>query len=144
LLGITNTKTVFNGIDTEIFTPPKYSYTEKLTIVSTGRIAKEKNPELLIKIAQNLKILTNNFKLIIIGEGNLLPYISRQIIQYKLEENILLTGHIKNELLPNIYKTANVFITTSTSEVMPLSILERKPADYRIALKTQPGFRYLS
>ncbi len=122
-LGITNTKTVYNGIDTNLFTPPKSLSADILTLIYTGRTVKEKNPELLIKIARHLSKITN-FKMIIIGDGDLLSKMYQQVRRYKLEEKVLLTGNIKNEVLPNVYKSANIFITPSTSEVMPLSILE--------------------
>lgn len=123
-LKIKNTEVVFNGVENNIFVPPKAYPKEKPTLVFTGRIEKEKNPLFLIRIARALKKKLPDFRLIIIGSGNLLSELSDQIIKNKLENNITLTGGIARELLPKIYQGAHIFITPSKSEVMPLSILE--------------------
>ncbi len=122
--GIKNTKMIFNGIDTDFFTPAKKIFSEYPAIIFTGRLEKEKNPLFLIKIAYELKVLSPDFKMIIIGEGKLLPRLSELIIKYKLENNVSPVGSVNQELLPSIYKTVNIFLTPSTSEVMPLSVLE--------------------
>lgn len=122
--GIRNTKTIFNGVDTNIFTPAKEIFSDYPSVIYTGRLEKEKNPLFLIKIAYQLKKISSNFKMTIIGGGRLLPKMSELIIKYKLEANINLVGNIDQELLPKMYKVANIFVTPSTSEVMPLSVLE--------------------
>jgi 1,2-diacylglycerol 3-alpha-glucosyltransferase len=121
---IKNTTVIFNGIDTSIFTPPQKIFTEFPYIVYTGRLEKEKNPFLLLNIASELKKICPNFKMIIIGEGRLLAKLSEYLIKYKLENNVSLVGRVSQDILPNIYKAANIFLTTSKSEVMPLSVLE--------------------
>lgn len=122
-LGIKNTKVIFNGVDTKIFTPGK-NKTKVPTIIFTGRLEKEKNPVYLVKLAKRLKEKSFNFKMEIIGDGRLLPEISRLVFKYKLEENIILGGKINQEILPSIYQSADIFFTPSKSEVMPLSVLE--------------------
>ena len=123
---ITNTTVIFNGIDTNIFTPPQKIFTEFPYIVYTGRLEKEKNPFLLLKIAHELKKICPNFKMVIIGDGSLLAKLSVYSIRNKLENNVHIVGKVSQDILPNIYKAANIFLTTSRSEVMPLSILEAK------------------
>lgn len=122
-IGINNTRVVFNGVDTKIFNPG-LNQTKIPTLVFTGRLEREKNPTYLIKIAKNLKERNFNFKMLIIGDGKLLPEISKLIFKNKLENNITLGGKINQEVLPSIYQSANLFITPSKSEVMPLSLLE--------------------
>jgi glycosyltransferase involved in cell wall biosynthesis len=121
---IKNTQIIFNGINTNFFTPAKELFSDYPILTYTGRLGKEKNPLLLIKIASELKKISPNFRMIIIGKGLLVTKLSELIIKSKLENNVSLVGEINQELLPSIYKTVNIFITPSTSEVMPLSVLE--------------------
>jgi len=122
--GIENTQVLFNGIDTKLFSFKKQALNNKLTVIYTGRIQKEKNPFFLIKVAKELKKMTPNFQIIIIGDGRLLPKVSDLVIKNKLEDNVQLTGQVSQKILPNIYQSADLFFTPSISEVMPLSVLE--------------------
>lgn len=122
-LGIKNTKVIFNGVDTKTFTPGEIK-TKTPILIFTGRLEKEKNPIYLVKLAKKLKEKEFSFKMQIIGDGRLLPEISRLVFKYKLEENIILGGKINQEILPSIYQSADIFFTPSKSEVMPLSLLE--------------------
>jgi len=122
--GIENTTVINNGVEDYFFVKPKKKPISQPTLVFTGRLEKEKNPFFLLKIGQELKKLMPNFRLIIIGSGSLLNKLQQKFIQSKLENNLLFTGDVNRSLLPDIYKSAHVFLTPSTSEVMPLSLLE--------------------
>ena len=121
---ILNTKVIFNGIDVRQFSPSKTVNTEKLSLVYTGRIEKEKNPAFLIKTAKELKKIKPDFEMNIIGDGNFLPRMSQWLIKDKLEDNVRLIGELPRDILPTIYQTGSLFFTPSTSEVMPLTIIE--------------------
>lgn len=122
--GITNTLIIPNCIEKGVFKPKNNSAGSSLVLIFTGRIEKEKNPLMLIEISHDLKKIVHDFKLYIAGTGSMLQQISQLINKYHLQENIYLLGDIPRLLLPGLYHNANLFITTSTSEVMPLSIIE--------------------
>jgi len=122
--GIKNTTVINNGVEDYFFVKPKKKSISQPTLVFTGRLEKEKNPFFLLKIGQELKKLIPNFRLIIIGSGSLLNKLQQKSLQSKLENNLLFTGDVNRSLLPDIYKSAHLFITPSTSEVMPLSVIE--------------------
>ena len=123
-LGLQNTQVIPNCIEDGIFTPVSQKKTSYPPLVFTGRIEKEKNPLMLIKISRHLKTLIHNFRLYIAGTGNMLQQVSSLINKYHLQENILVLGDTPRLLLPRLYQDANLFITASTSEVMPLSVIE--------------------
>ena len=137
--GITNTDVVFNGIDTEVFSSSKKIFSEHPYIVYTGRLEKEKNPLFLLKIAVELKNICPEFKMVIIGDGRLLPELSEYTIKHNLENNVCVVGKVDQNLLPSIYKGANIFLTPSTSEVMPLSVLEAESSGLPIIALENAG-----
>lgn len=122
--GITNTKVIFNGIETDLFSPPKRRFVSRPTLVYTGRIEKEKNPLFLIKLAVYLKKHLPNFRLYVAGSGNSLPKMAEGVEKFQLGENVQLLGEVPRDLLPSLYAQSHLFVTPSSSEVMPLSILE--------------------
>lgn len=123
-LGIQNTFLIPNCIEDGVFKPTPKKKATAPTLVYTGRIEKEKNPLKLIEISRRLKTLSPNFKLYLAGTGSMLPQVSALINKYHLQENVLVLGDTPRLLLPHLYQNANLFITASTSEVMPLSIIE--------------------
>lgn len=123
-LGITNTRVVFNGIETGLFSPPQRRFVSRPTLVFTGRIQREKNPLFLIKLAAYLKKHLPHFRLYIAGSGSLLPKMAEGVEKFQLGENVQLLGDVPRKLLPHLYAQVHLFVTPSRSDVMPLSILE--------------------
>ncbi|OGM08493.1 hypothetical protein A2159_02710 [Candidatus Woesebacteria bacterium RBG_13_34_9] len=123
-LGIKNTIIINNSIEDDFFRKPSKKNLLQPTIVFTGRLEKEKNLFFLIKICKELKKLMPNFRMLIIGYGSLMDSLHNKIRKYQLEANVLLTGEVNRQLLPDIYKGSHLFLTTSISEVMPLTIIE--------------------
>jgi len=70
--GIKNTIVIHNGIESEFLVKPTKKNIYQPTLVYTGRIEKEKNPQFLIKVSRELKKVLPDFKLLIIGSGSLL------------------------------------------------------------------------
>lgn len=122
--GIMNTVVVHNGIEKNFFNKPKKKTTKQPAFIFTGRLEKEKNLQFLLKIAKELKICLPTFELVLVGSGSLFRKLQKSIYKLGLEENVILAGEVSRSLLPNIYKSFHLFITPSTSEVMPLSIIE--------------------
>ncbi len=89
----------------------------RITVVTTCRFVKQKNVKDIIRIAK--KIPEIDFK--IIGYGKLWSEINQYIIEMQVQ-NVYLIG-----LKKNVYKylySADIYLSTSLYEGMPLSILE--------------------
>lgn len=122
--GIKNTIIINNGVEDFFFNKPQEKPFNPLTLAYTGRLDREKKPLELIKIARELKKLIPDFKFWILGSGLLFQKMQDQTLRLGLENNITFTGVVDRKLIPEIYKSVHLFITTSLSEVMPISILE--------------------
>lgn len=122
--GIKNTIVVNNGVEEAFFIKPSRKPLKQPTFAYAGRLEREKKPLRLIEIAKEIKKKIPNFKLLIMGDGAMFEEMFKLTQKYKLGENIVFTGHVDRMLFPQIYKSVHFFITPSTSEVMPISILE--------------------
>ena len=122
--GIKNTVIINNGVEDFFFNKPQEKPFNPLTLAYTGRLDREKNPFELIKIARELKKIVPDFKFWILGSGLLFQKMQDQTLRLGLENNITFTGIVDRKLIPEIYKSVHLFLTTSMSEVMPISILE--------------------
>ncbi len=84
-------------------------------IVTSGRIANQKNPELFNKIAHYFEEFPQ-FKFLWAGEGN-----KRNLLTAK---NIEITGWLEKKELDIIVNEADIYLSTAIFEGLPFSVLE--------------------
>ena len=107
---------VNNGIklkNEEIKTKKKEG--KELKIVTVGRITIQKNPKLFNEIAENF-IENKNIRFIWIGDGELREQLS--------SENIEITGWLSQEEVRQQLKEADIYLSTSSWEGLPLAVLQ--------------------
>ena len=92
------------------------------TIISVGRLDKNKNHKLLIETCNKLKEKRIDFKAVIIGEGEERRNLENLISELELEGYVELYGY-KSNPYPYI-KAANIFFMGSFSEGFPTVIAE--------------------
>lgn len=90
-------------------------------VVTTGRLAPQKNHKLLIKAFAKVadKIEDN---LYIYGEGELRAELEQLVSDLKMQNRIFLPGAVKNVV--DTIKTARLFVLSSDFEGMPNSLME--------------------
>ncbi len=103
---------MIRGVDTELFSPEKRTVNDNiLRFGFVGRLRAEKNVRLLADLeAELLKAGKNNFKFLIVGEGNERNW---------LEENMKtaqLTGFLQGEQLSEAYANMDVFVFPSETD----------------------------
>lgn len=92
------------------------------TIISVGRLSKEKGYSDLINLFK--KIEDKEWTLNIIGRGPEYDNLKQQIKNLNLENNIKLLGTKTTEELNKLYKEASIYIMTSYEESFGLVLLE--------------------
>lgn len=93
----------------------RFQYIEKrpsmpLKILSVGRIEKSKGYIDLIEAVHLLKKGNIIFEAIIVGKGPLLNQLKDKIKEYRLENNVIITGAIPYDEVIDYYKEATIFI----------------------------------
>lgn len=87
----------------------------KIEIVWVARFLKWKHPEYAIRLARDLKRQNYNFKLRMLGKGELEEKMKKLIQAYKLEDVVEIVGQVPSDKVKDYYEKANIFIATSDS-----------------------------
>ena len=141
-----------NGVDVEKFKPQaksfsltnKYSLTGKKVILFVGALDSShyfKGVNYLIKAAQMLK--RDDFKLIIVGEGDLRPVYQDMVESFNLNDQVVFTGYIPDESLVKYYNLADIFVLPSVdqSEAFGMVLLEAMSCAKPVIASDLPGVR---
>ncbi len=91
-------------------------------IFTLGRFVQEKGFDGLIEAF--LKADIPEYKLVIAGDSDQEDEYSLKLKQFAVENNIVLTGFIKGEMLNQLFTHARLFILPSFHEGLPISLLE--------------------
>ena len=126
-------QTVYIGVDEEKFNPDRYNKeelekkylgdtTNKKIISFICRISEQKRPLLFLEIIKKLKEKRQDFKVLVVGDGNLLGKMKEKAKKMNLLEDIIFLGEIKNT--GEIYKISNVTVNCSLKEGLALTSYE--------------------
>ena len=87
-------RTIYNPVEK---TPSIINYDDKSkTIITVGRLSPDKGFDMLVKVASKVFDKHNDWKWIIIGNGEEEPMIREEIKKNRLEENLFLLGKKEN------------------------------------------------
>jgi glycosyltransferase involved in cell wall biosynthesis len=101
------------------------SYEGELRVLSVGRIDREKNPLLLADALGLLHGADPRWRLVVCGEGPMLPALEDRLRQFGLTAAADLRGYVpvRGGLL-DVYRQSHVFLHVSLTEGMPQVLLE--------------------
>lgn len=120
----------------------KYGIKKKDFIaVLVGRLAKEKNIVFLIEVIEKIVKENKNIKLVIVGDGPDKEELEEIVKEKKLEKNIIFTGKVQWENIPNYYHLGDVFLTASTTETQGLTVIEAMAASLPAICIDDESFR---
>lgn len=85
---------------------------EKIQIIWVARYIKWKHPEVVLKLAKNLKRQGYNFKIQMLGTGVLEEKIRKRVKNENLEDVIEIVGQVPSDKVKDYMEKANIFIGT--------------------------------
>jgi glycogen synthase len=107
--------------------------------VFVGRFGVQKNPVFAVDV---LSMLTHlNWKLTMIGDGPLMPDVSKRIDVLKLQDRVTLTGWVTSDEVERILKDADILLMPSLSEGMPMAAVEALKFGLAIVGSDIPGLK---
>ena len=114
---------------------------EDILLVYAGRIAPEKNLELLIQAFAGVADIIPNAYLLVVGGGQKehMEAVTPLPAEYGIQDRIRFTGMIPYEKLPSYLAMCDAFVTASVTEVHPLSVIEAMGAGLPILGIDSPG-----
>lgn len=89
---------------------------EVMQIVWVARFIHWKHPEVVLKLAKNLKRQGYSFKIKMLGTGALEEKTRKQVKKQRLEDVIEIVGQVPSDQVKDYMEAANIFIATSASQ----------------------------
>jgi glycosyltransferase involved in cell wall biosynthesis len=117
------------GVDSSRFSPTFRKSSNSITAIYVGRIAPEKNLDLLMKLFQKRRDIT----LKLVGDG---PY--RKKIE-KSAENIIFTGFLTGDALSEAYASADFFLFPSETDTFGNVVLEAMSSGLPVIVSDKMG-----
>jgi len=99
---------------------------DDLVVMTVGRLTNMKGQRYLVEAAAMLRPDFPRLKVVVIGDGELRPELESLVLRHGLQDVVLLPGH--REDARQLLDAADVFALSSTSEGMPLVLLEAMDA----------------
>ena len=93
----------------------KKEQNEKMQIIWVARFISWKHPEIVIKLARNLKKQGYNFNIQMLGTGKLEEKIKTKVKNENLSDVIDIVGQVPSDKVKDYMEKANIFIGTSDS-----------------------------
>ena len=89
---------------------------KKVEIIWVARFINWKHPEVVVKLAKNLKKSNLNFHIRMLGTGILETEIRNKVKKLNLDDVIEIVGQVPSDKVKNYMEKANIFIGTSGSQ----------------------------
>lgn len=119
----TKTKVMFipNALD---YFPKSSSSLQSKSIISVGRLAKEKGFLDLIEVFKEIHSNNAEAKLRIVGDGNEREIIKAKIAEYKLEDSIIMCGTRNKKEIETMMLESSIYLMTSFTESFGIALVE--------------------
>ena len=95
---------------------------EEVLIGHIGRFMSQKNHEFLIDVFKEIVNMSSNYKLLLIGDGELQHFIKNKVHNLNLDDKVIFTGNISN--VYEMYQAMDLFVLPSLFEGLPVVGIE--------------------
>lgn len=148
-----NVYIVPTGIDIEKFyleNHPDFNKKEKrkeiglnekdFVILFVGRVASEKNLELLLSSMKSLIGVSNKIKLLVVGDGPDSERYKKYVVKNELSSQVIFVGKVPWNKIPDYYLMADCFVTASHTETQGLTVIEAMAASLPVVAVNDESF----
>lgn len=112
-----------NGIDTDYFqAKPRLMQEDKTIFGMVARFEPIKNHQLLLDAIKHLRLINPNFKVLLIGQGELQTEIAAKIAAHQLQDWIEIRAYSTD--MVGFYQAIDIGLLTSFGEGLPRALLE--------------------
>ncbi len=126
---------ISNPIDTQTFCPlpnknwlkKKFNLSEQ-TIIHAGRLAEERNIDVIIKSLSIIKKQIPGIRLALAGKGAAEEKLKALTNSLRLKENVTFLGFLDKTTLNEAYNASKIFVITSTSDTQSMVMMQAMAA----------------
>lgn len=121
-----------NGLHLDGFTQAQQGYlrkrlglrSEERIVLFVGRLGAEKRPEVALRFFARMRPQMPEARLVLAGDGYARPALEAMAADLGIASCTYFLGNVPYREMPNVYADADVFVSTSTSEVHPMVVIE--------------------
>lgn len=129
---------------TSVTLKEKYGYSqEDKVVLFVGRLTEEKQPIRMLDIFKALFEKDGNYKLIMVGDGELQSQIEEKIAEYRIDNAVRLIKRIPNSDMWELYRLSDVFVNLNMQEIFGMCILEAMYYECNVVAWNAPGPDYI-
>jgi len=134
-----------NAIDLSAFTPALHRQREgPVRLLYVGRFNVFKNVETLLEaVAKLAQMDVGEFELVLVGEGEQRPALECIVSELGLTRRVRFEGWVARDQIADQYRGADIFVTATTWEGMPNTVLEAMACGLPIVGTQASGLREL-
>ena len=114
---------------------------DDFVILFVGRVATEKNLDLLLTSMKSLIAVSEKIKLLVVGDGPDLENYQKYVKKNKIEDNVIFAGKVPWENIVSYYLISDVFATASKTETQGLTVIEAMAASLPVVCIDDESFR---
>lgn len=114
------------------------------TVLSVGRLERVKDPLAVLEAFRRSLGEDSTSRAVFVGAGELAPAITARAKELGLEDRVILTGLIPRDEVFVLCADADVFVSTSHGEGLPVAVLEAMAAGCPVILSEIPPHRELA
>lgn len=139
------------GLDTELLKQDYAKYSieelkknwgyqqEDKVILFVGRMTSEKQPVKMIQIFRKLYEKDSTYRLMMIGQGELLNEVEQEIKNCQLEQVISIHKKVPNDRMWELYRLSECYVNLNTHEIFGMAILEAMYYENVVVALRAPG-----
>jgi len=132
------------GVDTAFFYPARKNGfldrqygvpADTLKLLYVGRVSKEKNLDLLVRIMRQIATIRQDIRLVVVGDG---PYLEEMKTQ-AADMPVTFTGYLTGDDLAQAYASSDMFILPSTTDTLGNVVLEAQASGLPVLVTDRGG-----
>lgn len=139
------------GLDTELLKQDYASYSigdlkknwgyekDEKIILFVGRMTSEKQPVKMIEIFQILYAKDSKYRLLMVGQGELLGNVEQEIIRCQLNKVVTIHKKVPNDKMWELYRMSECYVNLNTHEIFGMAILEAMYYENVVVALKAPG-----
>jgi 1,2-diacylglycerol 3-alpha-glucosyltransferase len=136
-----------NGIDLTPFMEPSKRVKrgeiglsdDHIVLLYVGRVVAEKNLQFVFRAFRDIHLEYPQARLVIVGDGAERKKLERLALELEIQAEVIFTGQIPYSELPGYIHLGDVFVTASTTEVHPFTLIEANACGLPVVGIDSPG-----